>query len=269
MKKVIRRECFETNSSSQHSILITKNDVHVKPEEFTHDYDFGSDDPYPDDYIYMYDGKWKLRDVSDGYGRYPFQLLTTFEDKFKYALCEFCGYYHGDENEFYDKYNELERIASEIVPGLKKLDIYTRDVDIYLDKDGNEIKYKDLEYGGWNSEKDTPEYYYIDTNGKHQKVVIDEENYLEVPAIGPIDHQSCGLLTNFLKDKGITLEEFLTNKRYVICVDGDEYCTLDKYLRSGLLDKNFITEIYDTSGEDLEYQEWLKEQKENEESNSR
>lgn len=267
-KKVIRRNCFETNSSSMHSILITKNDTHVKPEEFTHD--FKSNDPYPDDYIYMYNGKWQLRDVEDGYGRYPFQLLTTFEEKFKYALCEFCGDYYGDEDEFYEKYNELERVASEIVPGLEKLDIYTKDVDIYLDKDGNEIKYKDLKYDGWDSEENATEYYYIDTNGEHQKAIIDTKNYLEVPAIGMIDHQSHGLLTNFLKDKGITLEEFLTNKKYVICIDGDEYCTFDKYRRSGLLDKNFITEIYDTSdGEDLEYQEWLEEQKENEENNSR
>ena len=256
--KRIRRSCFETNSSSMHSILITKNDIHLKPEELTHD--LNSNDPYPDDYIYMYHGKWSPHDVGEGYGRYPFQMLTTFKEKFKYALCEFCGYYHGDEDEFYEKYEDFENLAYEIVPGLEKLDIKTKEVDIYLDKNGNEIKYKDLHYDYWNKDEKHSEYYYIDENGEKQKAIFDTENYLEVPAIGMIDHQSAGLLKNFLKDKGITLKEFLTNKKYVIVIDSDELCEWNKYKKTGLINLDFIIQEYNTSGEDIEYLDWLKEQ---------
>ena len=255
MKRKFRRGCFETNSSSMHSILITKNDTHIKPEEFSHD--FKSNDPYPDDYIYMYNGKWNLHDAGDGYGRSPFQLLTTFEEKFKYALCEFCGSYYGDEDEFYDEYKKFEDLARKIIPGCKTLNIHKKDVDIYLDKDGNEIKYKNLHYDNWNEKEDHAEYYYIDENGEKQSAIFDEENYLEVPAIGMIDHQSSGLLKNFLKTKGITLEEFLTNKKYVVVIDSDEICEFDKYLRSNLINKDFISEIF---GHDPEWEEYKDEE---------
>jgi len=270
MKKVIRRSCFETNSSSMHSILITKNDIHVTQEELR-----GDDYKYNDDcyeYIYLWgkdEDEWNLCDADKGYGRHPFELLTTFEEKFKYALCEFCSYYYGDEEEFQKMYSNFEALAHDIIPDMEKLKTPTRDLDIYLDKDGNEIQHKNLHYDYWNKEKDAPEYYYIDENGEKQKAILDEENYLEVPAIGMIDHQSHGLLRSFLAAKGITLKEFLTNKKYVVVIDSDEYCDFDRYLKSGLIDRNFITEIYGNSGEAIEYQEWLlKEQKENEESSS-
>ena len=243
-KKKIRTGCFETDSSSMHSIIVTKNDTHVTPEEFSHE--LTSPDPYPDEYIYMYNGKWHLDNVEYGYGRKPFQFLTTFEDKFKYALCEFCGYYHGDEDEFYEKFSELEDLARKIIPNCDGLRLNVKEVDIYLDKNGNEVKYKDLHYDHYNGDENRPEYYYIDENGEKQIAIFDEENFLEVPAIGVIDHQSSGLLTGFLKSKGISLEEFLTNKKYVIVIDGDEYCTFEKYMKSGLIDKNFI--IWSSNG---------------------
>ena len=38
MKRQIRRGVFETNSSSQHSICIMKNDEHYTPDEFAKDF---------------------------------------------------------------------------------------------------------------------------------------------------------------------------------------------------------------------------------------
>ena len=35
------------------------------------------------------------------------------------------------------------------------------------------------------------------------------------------------LLERFLKREKITLEEFLTNRKYIIIVDGDEYCIFE------------------------------------------
>ena len=133
-----------------------------------------------------------------------------------------------------------------------------KDVDIYVDQNGKDIMMKHLHYDHWEDKK--PVYYYLDENGEKQTAIFNEEYFMEMPNVGTIDHQSAGLLTNFLKDKRISLKEFLTNKKYVVVIDGDELCDFDRYLRSGLIDRSFITEIYDRSGEDVEYEEWLKEQ---------
>lgn len=253
-KKVIRRNCFETNSSSMHSIVITKNDRHVTEKELT--YDRNSDECSNKNIYIWNDGSWHL-DVA-GYGRYPFQLLTTVEDKFNYAMCEYLGYYHGDEDEFDEKYNEFIDLAKEIIPGFKEFYIYTYDVEIYHDQDGNELKYSQLEYDGWDSEKKEYKYTYKDKEGNVHPAILSDE-YYEVPRIGSIDHQSSGLLRNFLKDKGISLKEFLTNKRYIVVVDGDEYMDWLKYKKSGLINMDFIVEEYGESDEDKEWSEYVKE----------
>ena len=266
MKYVMRESIWETNSSSMHSIVVTQNDVHIKPEEFS--YRYGEHDDC-DNSMYLHNGKWSLYGhAADGYGRSPFQILTSFEDKFKYALCEYCGCYYGDEDEFAETYNMLVEIAKKIVPGLEDIDIYTKDVDIYLDEYGNQLRHKELRYVGWDEKNDRSLYTYTDENGNVHDAVMDEENYLEVPAIGMVDHQSMGMLKNFIKDKGITLEEFLTNKKYSVVIDGDEICELDHLVKTGFINKDFIKESYSKSGEDIEYKEWLKEEAENEESDS-
>ena len=265
MKKVIRNGCFETNSSSQHSIIVTKNNTHINPSDIVWDQNKDFDE-FDNVYIGA-DGRWHLYHINSGYGRYPFQILTSFEDKLKYAMCEFMGQLYEDDPEWQKWYEEFESIAHEFVPGFKGFYIATKDVDMYLDEDGNDIMMKDLIYNGWNSEKEHVEYLYADADGNKHEAIFNEESYMEMPEIGMIDHQSAGLLTNFLKEKGITLREFLTNKKYNVVIDGDEYCDFDRYKASGLINKDFIVEEYDTSGDDIKYQEWLKEQ-ENEESDS-
>lgn len=44
---------------------------------------------------------------------------------------------------------------------------------------------------------------------------------------GYVDHQSMGLLDRLLKKEGISIEEFIFNKKYVVVIDGDEYCIFD------------------------------------------
>lgn len=260
--RVVRGGCFETNSSSQHVIVVTKNDTHIVPEELNPDVNC---DKYSDEYCYVNNGKLRVTEVDEGFGRYPFEILTTFKDKMRYAICEYLGRLYVDDPKWDEYYGELKRIATEHIPGFKDFEFYMKDVDIYLDKDGNEICHKDLIYKGWYD--DHGEYTYLDKDGNECKAILDKENCYEMPDIGMIDHQSMGLLKNFLKYQGISLEEFLTNKKYAVVIDGDEYMEFDHLLRAGFIDRNFITGIYDKSGEDVEFQDWLKREKENEESN--
>lgn len=48
------------------------------------------------------------------------------------------------------------------------------------------------------------------------------------------------ILTPFLNDEGISLREFLTNKKYVVIVDGDEYCIWDSMKNAGLVNMDEI-----------------------------
>ena len=260
-RKIIRKGCFETNSSSAHSLLITKNDTHVTTDELLSN---GSDN---DDRIYVDDnGEIWLFGIQRGYGRSPFEILSSFEDKLKYAMCEFLGYKHGDEDDYDSFYQGFIDITKELIPGFVDFDISTKDVDIYLDEDGNELKSKDLKYDHWDGESNSAVYIYIAKDGAKKVATLSDQVY-EIPDIGVIDHQSSGILTNFLRDKGITLKEFLTNKKYIIVIDGDEYEEFEKMKNAGLINMDFIEEEYSTSDDDIIYQQWLKEQND-EENNS-
>lgn len=58
------------------------------------------------------------------------------------------------------------------------------------------------------------------------------------------------ILEPALKKYNITLEEFLENKNYFIVCDGDEYCSWDKLLSTGIVDKTKI--IHDSYAEEIE-----------------
>ena len=171
----IRRSCFETNSSSMHSIVVTANDIHI-----------------PIDNVYngcIIDGGelWLPYGIENGYGR-RFQPLSSFIDKLSYAMCEYLGYASEEEKPaILDEFREICRIH----------------VENFSDFDMDQLD-----------------------------------------DIGWIDHQSAGRLKSFIQDHDITLEEFLTNEKYQIIVDGDEYCYFDEMIKSGLIDMKYIKEIY-------------------------
>ena len=262
MKYVVRNGIWESNSSSAHSIVVTKDKRKVDPSKLV----WNTNDDYDRmDCVYLENkGKLRLWDIYEGYGRYPFRLLMSFEDKLKYAMCEYLGYLYEDDPEWDKWYKEFESIAYEMIPGFKGFDIDTKEEDLYLDQDGNDIMHKDLIYSGWDRKNNRAEYCYIDKNGKEHPAIFNEEEYMEMPNIGTIDHQSAGMLKNFIKDKGITLRDFLINKKYIVVVAGDEYDDFPQLLGSGLINTDFIMEIYDKSGEDVEYEEWLKENRDEE-----
>ena len=54
-------------------------------------------------------------------------------------------------------------------------------------------------------------------------------------------------LGKFLEDEHVSLEEFLTNKKYIVIVDGDEYCIYEDMKKSGIINCDNIAKEYPDS----------------------
>ena len=192
--KQIRRNVFETNSSSSHSLVITTDNEHYTREEINKNF-----------YITK-EGKVRLWESSLEFYRSPFDMLVTFKDKLRYAIASSNGNLVDDCREICKKY----------VDGFTDFEFDTKD---YV----------------WNSEvKD-----YVET---------DEP----IPNYGGTDDYQ---IEGWLKSYNVSLEEFLTNKRYIVVVDGDEYAIYDHIKKSGLFDTSKI--IHDSYAEEQE--EWHKQ----------
>lgn len=114
MKKQVRKNVFETNSSSMHSLVITKTSDKYTSEEIMKDIYLSDDNSTNEE-----DCIWKIWDEDELYfGRSPFEVLSSFRDKWLYALASLVGEYN-------DKvYKELERVARENIIGLKKIELH-------------------------------------------------------------------------------------------------------------------------------------------------
>ena len=64
---------------------------------------------------------------------------------------------------------------------------------------------------------------------------IDETYY------GHVDED---ILSSFLKKENITLKEFLSNKKYIVVVDGDESCIYQSMKRCGMINTDNIEKEY-------------------------
>lgn len=192
--KQIRRNVFETNSSSSHSLVITTDNEHYTREEINKNF-----------YITK-EGKVRLWESSLEFYRSPFDMLVTFKDKLRYAIASSNGNLVDDCREICKKY----------VDGFTDFEFDTKD---YV----------------WDSEvKD-----YVET---------DEP----IPNYGGTDDYQ---IEGWLKSYNVSLEEFLTNKRYIVVVDGDEYNCWLHIKDSGLVDTFKI--IHDSYAEEQE--EWHKQ----------
>lgn len=109
----IRKGCFETNSSSMHSLAIWKNAAPLDEYNST----LGSCDKDGVFYLFKYSC-----DVEDAeYERYPFQILRTSRDKLRYLV----GYYCRD-GKWKDQNikKQLTDIVKSHVPDCKKIQWY-------------------------------------------------------------------------------------------------------------------------------------------------
>ncbi len=207
--KQIRRNVFETNSSSSHSLVITTDNEHYTREEINKNF-----------YVTK-KGIVRLWESSLEFYRSPFDMLVTFKDKLRYAIASSNGNLVDDCREICKKY----------VDGFTDFEFDTKD---YV----------------WNSDvKD-----YVET---------DEP----IPNYGGTDDYQ---IEGWLKYYNVSLEEFLTNKRYIVVVDGDEYNCWLHIKDSGLVDTSKI--IHDSYAEEQE--KWHKQylaqlEKEKEDANSK
>lgn len=110
MKRQIRTNVFETNSSSQHSLCIMKKDEHYTSEEILKDFYLWDDRDTGEK-----DCEWHIWDHDMDFGRSPFRALGNFHDKWLYACASLVREYNDE------KYKELESLALKYVPGLKRI----------------------------------------------------------------------------------------------------------------------------------------------------
>lgn len=234
MKRQIRRGVFETNSSSQHSLCIMKNNSHYTPDEILKEFCLWDDKETGEE-----DCIWHVDDDDLEFGRSPFRALGTFYDKWLYACASLVLEYNDD------KYKELEALALKYVPGLKKI-VMPMILDSVPNKDFPGNKNSDYvqkygktedEFNEWLDQKEVA--WGIDTIEYWEN----DRGYFcfKRPYVGYVDED---MLSGFLKTEKVSLEEYLTNKKYIVIQDGDETCYWSDMKNLGLVNMDVIDHEY-------------------------
>lgn len=257
MKYQIRKSVWESNSSSMHSLVVTKKNSNVRMTQEEIRGEFYLDEEWYKD-RHKNDEKEivKIDPWDNDFGRSPFNVLVTFEDKLAYAIAEYCGNNYGIKS-----YLKSEKTFDEMFrPLLIRLigcdDIEwdrwdDRPFEIYVGGGDNldeveQVPYDKLIYVDKDERKDLSEDNLI--RGRYKKVDIDgrpiEEAWFDVPKFGEIDHASSGLLKRFLKDNNLSLEDYLVRKDIITIITGDEYSTFADMVTCGLINKDSIVTQY-------------------------
>lgn len=157
----------------------------------------------------------KSADVRDNeFERYPFYPLSHWLDK--------AAYYIADQNN--GKEEDVDKVVDEVLKLVHKHHPELRTICF-----GRYITYT------WSDKENC----FI-----KEKQYIDEDNeYWMYDTYGGVDHQSIHIVYNALKRKGISLEEFLFDPKYVVIIDGDEYCTFDTLVDSGFVDASRVERV--------------------------
>lgn len=232
MKRQIRRCVFETNSSSMHSLVVMKKaNTYSKDEILDGFYLFDDKETGEEDCV------WKIRDDDLEFGRSPFRSLGTFHDKWLYACASLVSEYKDDI------YNELEKIALQHVPGLKRIELPLT-IEHIADKNNENFQDDDYYQKYGKTEDELKKYLEQKENDWGIEINYWESNgywRFEKPYAGYVDED---MLSGFLKKEDISIEEFLMNKRYVVIQDGDEYCYWEDIKDTGLINMDIIDHEY-------------------------
>jgi len=274
MKYQIRKGCFETNSSSSHSLIITKKNSNIRmtQEEIRHEF-YLNEEWYKERHKNDEKEIVKIDPWDNDFGRSPFDVLVTFEDKLAYAVAEYCG-----NNYSIESYVKSEKIFDKMFRPLLIRLIGCDDIEWdkwndeyfaiysgggeYFDE-VEEVPYKKLVYVEKEDRNGLDEddlfrghYRKTDTDGRPI-----EDAWFDVPKFGSIDHASSGLLKRFLKDNNLSLEDYLVRKDVVVVITGDEFSTLSDMFECGLINKDSIVLQFPKEGS---FDSYLYEESENE-----
>ena len=216
-----------------HSLTVMKRDDKYTPEEILEEIYLCKDKETGEEKCV-----WNIWDHDLEFGRSPFRALGTFTDKWLYA-CASLVHDYNDET-----YKELVALALKYIPGLKKVELPTTS-DSCADKDDDH--HKDDEYFQKYGKTEDELVEYLTQKEKDWEMEIDywksSSGYWHYnrPFIGYVDEN---ILSGFLEKEGITLEEYLTNKKYVVIQDGDEYCYWSDMKKTGLVNMDMIDHEY-------------------------
>lgn len=258
MKFQIRQKCYETNSSSMHSCVMTKKNKGVRmTQDEIRDEFYLNEDWYKAQHKNDEQEIVKLYFYHNEFGRSPFEVLSSFKDKLAYAIAEYCGSnynmksYISAENVFDDMFKPLliRLIGCDDIEWdnweSERFVVYSDDKAEYFDE-FEEVPYGKMVYINKSNKKDFSEddlindcYANVDKDGRHI-----ENAYFDVPNFGYIDHESCGRLRVFLKTNNIPLEDFLVRKDILVVIDGDEYQIFNDMVDCGLIDVDNIEVQY-------------------------
>ena len=132
MKRVIRQNVFETNSSSSHSIVIKKDDGYFTKEELS-------------EYFILDNNKIDIGyDFYLSFGRYPFNILYTPYDKMRYLLASY-----SNDTEKRNEINELMKSLIDNCEGIqfpKKYDYNDNENDDNNDNNDDNTYYGDIDH---------------------------------------------------------------------------------------------------------------------------
>ena len=210
----IRKGCFETNSSSMHSLAIWKK---CKPYD---DYYLSLGTKYDKDKengtFELLD--WTCHDEEDySFYRYPYRQLTTPIEKLRYIVGWYLGYEYPDgdyEKEPVYKFKD-EEVEKELIRLIEK---YTG--------------YKKVQWYKIEEKMTIP-------RGKKYRKWVEEKVYPETT----FDNDTGEDVMNFVRRKGITLEDLIFKPNYTIQVDGDEYCEFRDMFDFGMINLDNLEDI--------------------------
>lgn len=216
----IRKSCFETNSSSMHSLAIWKK---CKPYD---DYYLSLGTKWDKDKengtFELLD--WTCHDEEDySFYRYPYRQLTTPIEKLRYIVGWYLGYEYPDgdyEKEPVYKFKD-EEVEKELIRLIEK---YTG--------------YKKVQWYKIEEKMTIP-------RGKKYRKWVEEKVYPETT----FDNDTGEDVMNFVRRKGITLEDLIFKPNYTIQVDGDEYCEFRDMFDFGMINLDNLEDI--SSGVDF------------------
>ena len=232
MRRQIRRGVFETNSSSMHSITILKKDDIYTQKEIEDSVRIRTDHTSDQKRLV-----WELDGEELEFGRHPFKVLGSFGEKWRYACAALVGKYNDD-------------ICKELVALAKK---YIPQIDgVVFPKVWRRIPNKDFAREKKCSNS------YLESYGKTEEELIyylnkladewqlDEieyrtsDGYWEFcePYVGYADGEY--VLGDFLMKENVSLEDFLTHKKYIVIQDGDEYDEWGKMKDIGIINVDAI-----------------------------